>query len=75
MLGIRYTLFHNRSLQDYNTLVRLVNMILFIIQFLSTGNDFATRAQCCTLWIVNPEETQEVLMELDALLTGSKGSH
>ncbi|CAG8833558.1 10679_t:CDS:1, partial [Racocetra persica] len=32
--------------------------------FLSTGNDFATRSQCCTLWIVNPEETQTVLIEL-----------
>ncbi|CAI2163008.1 14539_t:CDS:10 [Funneliformis geosporum] len=37
-------------------------------QFLSTGNDFATRHQCCTLWIVNPEETQNVLVELTALL-------
>ncbi|RHZ46827.1 hypothetical protein Glove_606g94 [Diversispora epigaea] len=33
-------------------------------QFLSTGNDYATRHQCCTLWIVNPEETQNVLIEL-----------
>ncbi|KAF9976981.1 IMP 5'-nucleotidase [Actinomortierella ambigua] len=37
-------------------------------QFLSTGNDFATRSSCCTLWIVNPEETQNVLMELTPLL-------
>ncbi|CAG8610034.1 6537_t:CDS:10 [Paraglomus brasilianum] len=37
-------------------------------QFLSTGNDYATRRQCCTLWIINPEETQAVLVELDALL-------
>ncbi|CAG8715192.1 7332_t:CDS:2, partial [Racocetra fulgida] len=34
------------------------------LHFLSTGNDFATRSQCCTLWIVNPEETQNVLIEL-----------
>ncbi|GJJ72621.1 IMP and pyridine-specific 5'-nucleotidase [Entomortierella parvispora] len=37
-------------------------------QFLSTGNDFATRSSCCTLWIVNPEETQDVLKELTPLL-------
>ncbi|KAG9307469.1 hypothetical protein G9A89_017299 [Geosiphon pyriformis] len=41
-------------------------------QFLSTGNDFATRSQCCTLWIVNPEETQQVLIELDGLLEAKK---
>ncbi|KAI8355480.1 IMP-specific 5-nucleotidase [Mortierella sp. GBAus27b] len=38
-------------------------------QFLSTGNDFATRSSCCTLWIVNPEETENVLKELTPLLT------
>ncbi|KAF8932422.1 IMP-specific 5-nucleotidase [Dissophora ornata] len=38
-------------------------------QFLSTGNDFATRSSCCTLWIVNPEETENVLRELTPLLT------
>ncbi|KAF9922203.1 hypothetical protein BGZ65_009784 [Modicella reniformis] len=38
-------------------------------QFLSTGNDFATRSSCCTLWIVNPEETESVLKELTPLLT------
>ncbi|KAK3808770.1 MAG: IMP-specific 5'-nucleotidase [Benniella sp.] len=37
-------------------------------QFLSTGNDFATRSSCCTLWIVNPEETESVLKELTPLL-------
>lgn len=41
-------------------------------QFLSTGNDFATRHQCCTLWIVNPDETQGVLLELTALLEDKK---
>ncbi|CAG8561665.1 5759_t:CDS:10 [Funneliformis caledonium] len=41
-------------------------------QFLSTGNDFATRHQCCTLWIVNPIETQNVLVELTALLEAKK---
>ncbi|CAG8442610.1 6765_t:CDS:2 [Ambispora gerdemannii] len=43
-------------------------------QFLSTGNDFATRSQCCTLWIINPEETQQVLVELDVLLDAKKSS-
>ena len=37
-------------------------------QFLSTGNDIATRSACCTVWITSPEETQEVLMRLTALL-------
>ncbi|KAJ2613973.1 IMP 5'-nucleotidase [Coemansia sp. RSA 1365] len=37
-------------------------------QFLSTGNDISTRAACCTCWIVNPEETQGMLTELDAIL-------
>ncbi|CAG8561323.1 13462_t:CDS:2, partial [Dentiscutata heterogama] len=43
-------------------------------QFLSTGNDFATRSQCCTLWIVNPEETQTVLVELVTSLDEKKKS-
>ena len=33
-------------------------------QFLSTGNDIATRRVCTTVWITNPEETAEVLKEL-----------
>ncbi|KXN72487.1 IMP-specific 5-nucleotidase [Conidiobolus coronatus NRRL 28638] len=33
-------------------------------QFLSTGNDYATRAACCTNWIVNPEETETMLTHL-----------
>ncbi|KAJ3046629.1 IMP 5'-nucleotidase [Rhizophlyctis rosea] len=33
-------------------------------QFLSTGNDISTRSACCTVWITNPEETAEVLVEL-----------
>ncbi|ORX91198.1 IMP-specific 5-nucleotidase [Basidiobolus meristosporus CBS 931.73] len=37
-------------------------------QFLSTGNDYATRRACCTLWIVNPEETNQILIELTQLL-------
>ncbi|KAG0038093.1 IMP 5'-nucleotidase [Podila clonocystis] len=37
-------------------------------QFLSTGNDFATRSSCCTLWIISPEETEGVLKELAPLL-------
>ncbi|KAF9585388.1 IMP 5'-nucleotidase [Lunasporangiospora selenospora] len=43
-------------------------------QFLSTGNDFATRSSCCTLWIINPEETENVLKELTPLLTIPEGS-
>ena len=35
-------------------------------QFLSTGNDFATRSACCTIWVADPEETVEVMMELMA---------
>ncbi|KAF9427958.1 IMP 5'-nucleotidase [Entomortierella beljakovae] len=38
-------------------------------QFLSTGNDYATRSSCCTLWIISPEETEGVLNELTPLLT------
>ncbi|KAJ1964510.1 IMP 5'-nucleotidase [Dipsacomyces acuminosporus] len=38
-------------------------------QFLSTGNDISTRTACCTCWIINPEETQIILTELDAILT------
>ncbi|GBB91347.1 hypothetical protein RclHR1_01860001 [Rhizophagus clarus] len=41
-------------------------------QFLSTGNDYATRHQCCTLWIVNPDETHGVLLELTALLEANR---
>jgi IMP and pyridine-specific 5'-nucleotidase len=37
-------------------------------QFLSTGNDIATRRACCTVWITNPEETLDVLVELATLL-------
>ncbi|OZJ04423.1 hypothetical protein BZG36_02921 [Bifiguratus adelaidae] len=40
-------------------------------QFLSTGNDYATRASCCTLWIISPAETQQVLKELNQLLRRS----
>ncbi|KAJ2823927.1 IMP 5'-nucleotidase [Coemansia erecta] len=36
-------------------------------QFLSTGNDFSTRAACCTCWIISPHETQGILTELDGL--------
>ncbi|KAI9479128.1 IMP 5'-nucleotidase [Coemansia sp. RSA 990] len=36
-------------------------------QFLSTGNDIATRAACCTCWIINPQETHHILSELDAV--------
>ncbi|KAJ1659527.1 IMP 5'-nucleotidase [Dispira simplex] len=38
-------------------------------QFLSTGNDIATRTACCTCWIINPEETQGILEELLQRLT------
>lgn len=37
-------------------------------QFLSTGNDLATRSACCTTWITSPKETYNVLMELESLL-------
>jgi IMP and pyridine-specific 5'-nucleotidase len=37
-------------------------------QFLSTGNDIATRSACCTIWITNPTETQECLCELIKLI-------
>jgi IMP and pyridine-specific 5'-nucleotidase len=37
-------------------------------QFLSTGNDIATRSACCTLWITNPEETHDVLLQLNEFL-------
>eukprot|EP00158_Paraphelidium_tribonemae_P003224 Partr_v1_DN25973_c1_g1_i5_m68484 putative IMP-specific 5'-nucleotidase involved in IMP (inositol monophosphate) degradation (By similarity) len=33
-------------------------------QFLSTGNDFATRSACCTLWITSPAETLRGLEDL-----------
>ncbi|KAJ1981072.1 IMP 5'-nucleotidase [Dimargaris verticillata] len=33
-------------------------------QFLSTGNDIATRTACCTCWIINPQETHGMLDEL-----------
>ena len=38
-------------------------------QFLSTGNDIATRSACATVWIVNPEETEVIL---DTLLSKRK---
>ncbi|KAJ1732959.1 IMP 5'-nucleotidase [Coemansia biformis] len=37
-------------------------------QFLSTGNDISTRSACCTCWIINPQETQDILTELDTFL-------
>eukprot|EP00180_Rhodochaete_pulchella_P000724 Plantae.Rhodophyta-Rhodochaete_pulchella.ctg15543.p1 GENE.Plantae.Rhodophyta-Rhodochaete_pulchella.ctg15543~~Plantae.Rhodophyta-Rhodochaete_pulchella.ctg15543.p1 ORF type:complete len:295 (-),score=34.26 Plantae.Rhodophyta-Rhodochaete_pulchella.ctg15543:505-1389(-) len=30
-------------------------------QFLSTGNDIATRRACCTVWVSNPDETTKIL--------------
>ncbi|KAJ3037626.1 IMP 5'-nucleotidase [Rhizophlyctis rosea] len=42
-------------------------------QFLSTGNDISTRSACCTVWITNPEETAEVLVELEERLGRRKG--
>ncbi|KAJ2000059.1 IMP 5'-nucleotidase [Coemansia thaxteri] len=38
-------------------------------QFLSTGNDLSTRTACCTCWIINPEETQNILAELEEIQT------
>ncbi|KAI8928459.1 IMP-specific 5-nucleotidase [Entophlyctis helioformis] len=37
-------------------------------QFLSTGNDIATRSACSTVWITSPEETADVLTVLARLL-------
>lgn len=37
-------------------------------QFLSTGNDFATRSACCTSWIISPEETRQILVLVTELL-------
>eukprot|EP00123_Amoebidium_parasiticum_P018165 comp24121_c1_seq1/m.43736 comp24121_c1_seq1/g.43736 ORF comp24121_c1_seq1/g.43736 comp24121_c1_seq1/m.43736 type:complete len:537 (-) comp24121_c1_seq1:233-1843(-) len=37
-------------------------------QFLSTGNDHATRTACTTAWISNPAETEEVLNVLLELI-------
>ncbi|KAJ2898684.1 IMP 5'-nucleotidase [Coemansia aciculifera] len=37
-------------------------------QFLSTGNDLSTRTACCTCWIINPDETLRMLVELEAIL-------
>ncbi|KAJ2559677.1 IMP 5'-nucleotidase [Coemansia sp. RSA 1933] len=39
-------------------------------QFLSTGNDISTRSACCTCWIINPQETQDMLTDLVSLLEG-----
>ncbi|GAB5585968.1 IMP 5'-nucleotidase [Umbelopsis nana] len=41
-------------------------------QFLSTGNDYATRASCCTLWIISPQETHEALVQLTDILEKQK---
>lgn len=35
-------------------------------QFLSTGNDIATRSACATIWIVSPIETEQILSQLIA---------
>ncbi|KAJ1672670.1 IMP 5'-nucleotidase [Spiromyces aspiralis] len=37
-------------------------------QFLLTGNDIATRRACCTCWIINPDETRDLLQQLDEQL-------
>ena len=43
-------------------------------QFLSTGNDFAARGVCGTLWVANPRETAKCLKTLHLLRSlGSKG--
>ena len=33
-------------------------------QFLNTGNDFAARGACPTVWITNPEETRYILKRM-----------
>jgi IMP and pyridine-specific 5'-nucleotidase len=35
-------------------------------QFLSTGNDIATRSACATIWIISPLETEQILSQLIA---------
>ena len=40
-------------------------------QFLSTGNDIATRSACCTVWVTNPEETLDVLNQLAIQVKGT----
>jgi IMP and pyridine-specific 5'-nucleotidase len=37
-------------------------------QFLSTGNDIATRSASCTIWITSPKETGEILHELISMM-------
>eukprot|EP00050_Salpingoeca_kvevrii_P011451 m.15460 g.15460 ORF g.15460 m.15460 type:complete len:419 (-) comp3438_c1_seq1:62-1318(-) len=34
-------------------------------QFLSVGNDIATRSACCTVWVSNPTETAQLLSKLE----------
>ncbi|RKP09918.1 IMP-specific 5'-nucleotidase [Thamnocephalis sphaerospora] len=41
-------------------------------QFLSTGNDISTRTACSTVWIVSPQETSDVLKDLNGLLELAK---
>ena len=39
-------------------------MIIFIIQFLSTGNDVAARGVCPCIWITSPDETTYILKSI-----------
>ncbi|KAL3893905.1 MAG: hypothetical protein SGCHY_005575, partial [Lobulomycetales sp.] len=37
-------------------------------QFLGTGNDLLTRSACATVWITSPNETEELLQDLEPML-------
>ncbi|KAJ3125457.1 hypothetical protein HK098_000271 [Nowakowskiella sp. JEL0407] len=43
-------------------------------QFLGTGNDLATRRCCTTVWITNPLETAEALVELEEEMMKNKNN-
>ncbi|TPX37804.1 hypothetical protein SeMB42_g02723 [Synchytrium endobioticum] len=43
-------------------------------QFLSTGNDLSTRNACCTSWITSPQETAELLQQLNPLLAARQAA-
>ncbi|ORZ34340.1 IMP-specific 5'-nucleotidase-domain-containing protein [Catenaria anguillulae PL171] len=48
--------------------VHAANIVHVGDQFLSTGNDYAARRGCPTLWIASPKETAEALRELIGMM-------
>ena len=48
------------------------NTLHFGDQFLTTGNDLATRQACSTVWISNPKETSSMLAQLLRQRTSNK---